>query len=64
MEQRKFSAARVFVQVTLASLAGMLLGGLFAGGAAARAPGVFAIFFPWDILEPTGVAVVLGAFGG
>jgi hypothetical protein len=56
--------ASVFVAVGVASLAGMIMGGLFGLAAGILSPSFFLHFLPWQDVEPIGFAVVLGAFGG
>lgn len=57
-------AAIVFLGVSGAALAGMVLGGLFGLAAGLLAPTLFATLVPWAELEPVGTAVVIGAAGG
>lgn len=54
----------IVLRVTLMSLVGMLLGALFGWGAGSLAPMFFAQLQPWTSVEPIGMAIVLGAFGG
>lgn len=51
-------------RVTLMALVGMVLGALFGWGAGSLAPTFFAQMQPWTSVEPQGIAIVLGAFGG
>ena len=51
--------------VTASALFGMVLGGAFGWVAARVAPDFFAHFTSWVVFEnPTGIAVMLGSFGG
>jgi len=63
-----FPAANTFLgmvlRVTLMALVGMVLGALFGWGAGSLAPTFFAQMQPWTSVEPIGMAIVLGAFGG
>jgi hypothetical protein len=52
------------LRVTLMALVGMVLGALFGWGAGSLAPTFFAQIQPWTAVEPIGMAIVLGAFGG
>lgn len=60
----KLNIINVFLIVTGASLAGMVLAGVFGYGAAHLAPQLFETLVPWTELEPTGTATVLGAMVG
>jgi len=51
-------------RVTLMAMVGMVLGALFGWGAGSIAPTFFARLQPWTSVEPLGMAIVLGAFGG
>jgi hypothetical protein len=50
--------------VTGVALFGMLLGGAFGYAAGTIAPDLFVRVIPWQVTEPVGTAVVMGAFGG
>ena len=54
----------IVLRVTLMSLVGMVLGALFGWAAGCLAPTFFSRLQPWNSVEPIGLAVVLGAFGG
>jgi hypothetical protein len=54
----------VFLAVTAAAMAGMVLGGLFGLAAGALAPDFFAHTLMWTLLEPLPTATVLGAIAG
>lgn len=50
--------------VVATALGGMVLGGLFGWAAGHIAPDFFRHSMMWAKVEPVGMAVVLGAFGG
>ncbi|MEM7577030.1 MAG: hypothetical protein AAF328_06090 [Planctomycetota bacterium] len=60
------SALRLVVCVTLGSMAGMAMGGVFGAAAGRLSPGLFVGLMPFgpEIENPVGAAVVLGAAGG
>tara|TARA_R110002111_G_scaffold113261_1_gene173861 strand:+ start:1756 stop:2034 length:279 start_codon:yes stop_codon:yes gene_type:complete len=60
----KLSTTRVFIVVTVYSLIGMVMAGLFGCVAAKISPGLFSTLIPWIELEPVGAATVLGAMVG
>jgi len=56
--------ARIFLTVTGAALAGMVLGGLFGYGAGKVTPDFFRHLIPWQDVEPVGAATFFGATAG
>jgi hypothetical protein len=55
---------QIFIAVTLSSLFGMLLGGLFGFGAGKLTPDFFLRLIPWRDVEPVGLATFFGATAG
>jgi Na+/proline symporter len=55
---------KIFLLVTLGSLAGMILGGLFGFAAGKLTPDLFRRTIPWEDIEPVGAATFLGAMTG
>jgi hypothetical protein len=55
---------KIFVLVTCAALAGMVMGALFGLVAGLLTPQFFAHIIPWRDVEPLGFALVAGATGG
>ena len=55
---------RMFVNVSCGALAGMVMGGSFGFLAGSLAPRFFAHLIPWNDVEPTGIAIILGAVAG
>ncbi len=55
---------KVFISVTLAALAGLLMGGLFGVAAGKIAPEFFKHIIPWQDVEPVGFAAFCGATMG
>ena len=60
----RLTAVSIIVTVTVTALFGMVLGGGFGYLAGRIAPQFFEHLVSWAQLEPLGVAVMLGAFGG
>ncbi|MFM7128705.1 MAG: hypothetical protein ACKO0V_05035 [bacterium] len=60
----QFTALRVFLLVSAAALAGMVMGGLFGYVAGTVTPEVFILQWKPKPNEPLATAVFLGAFGG
>lgn len=54
----------IFGRVTLAALAGMVMGGLFGFGAGTLTPEFFRRVIPWQEIEPVGAATFFGATVG
>lgn len=59
-----FEAKSVVLLVTGVAFFGLVLGALFGAAAGTIAPSFFQQLMPWSPIEPLGVAVVMGAFGG
>jgi hypothetical protein len=55
---------RIFIIVTCAALAGMVLGGLFGFAAGRVTPDFFRHIIPWRDVEPVGFAMFCGATFG
>jgi len=55
---------KIFITVTVAALAGMLMGGIFGLIAGKLAPEFFRHFIPWQEVEPVGFATFCGATVG
>ena len=55
---------KIFIAVTAAALAGMVMGGLFGLFAGSITPEFFRHIVPWDNVEPAGFAVFCGATAG
>lgn len=55
---------KTFITVTLAALAGMLMGGLFGVAAGMLTPDFFRHIIPWQDVEPIGFATFWGAVVG
>lgn len=58
------SAKKVFITVTAAALAGMVMGGLFGLAAGKMTPDFFRHLVPWQDIEPNGFAAFCGATAG
>lgn len=54
----------IFGAVTIAALIGMIMGALFGLAAGKLAPDFFHHLIPWQDIEPTGMAILLGATAG
>ena len=52
---------KIFITVTLAALAGMVMGGIFGVVAAKLTPDFFRHIIPWQDVEPVGFATFAGA---
>ena len=59
-----FFMKRIFVSVTVAALAGLVMGGLFGLGAGSITPEFFRHIVPWHDVEPVGFATFCGATAG
>ncbi|HEX4130544.1 MAG TPA: hypothetical protein VHZ24_10900 [Pirellulales bacterium] len=59
-----FEAKSTVLLVTGTALFGLALGALFGLAAGFLAPTFFQRFIPWEMIEPLGFAIVLGATGG
>jgi NhaP-type Na+/H+ or K+/H+ antiporter len=55
---------KIFVTVTIAALAGMVMGGLFGLASAKLTPDFFRHIVPWSDVEPVGFATFAGAVAG
>jgi hypothetical protein len=55
---------KTFITVTLAALAGLVMGGLFGFAAGKMTPDFFRHFIPWRDVEPVGFATFGGATTG
>lgn len=55
---------KVFIIVTVAALAGLLMGGLFGFAAGKMTPDFFRHIIPWQDVEPVGFATFGGATAG
>jgi len=55
---------KIFIIVTVASLAGLLMGGLFGFAAGKMTPDFFRHIIPWQDVEPVGFATFGGATSG
>ncbi len=55
---------QIFIGVTVAALAGMVMGGLFGFAAGNITPQFFRRVIPWQEVEPVGVATFFGATAG
>ena len=55
---------QIFLTVTGAALAGMVLGGLFGFASGKITPDLFSRIIPWQDVEPVGVATFCGATVG
>lgn len=55
---------KTFIAVTVAALAGLVMGGLFGFGAGKITPDFFAHLIPWQDVEPVGFATFIGATVG
>jgi hypothetical protein len=55
---------KVFITVTAAALAGMVMGGLFGLAAGKMTPDFFRHIVPWQDIEPVGFAAFCGATAG
>ena len=55
---------RIFAVVTIASVLGMVMGGLFGLAAGRLVPDFFRHLIPWQDIEPAGMATLLGATAG
>lgn len=58
------NAISVILIVTLTAIFGMLMGAAFGWAAGRIAPDFFTHLVAWKQLEPEGVALIMGAFGG
>lgn len=54
----------VFITVTVASLIGMVMGGMFGFAAGKVTPDFFRHVIPWQDVEPVGMATFVGATAG
>lgn len=59
-----FQAKSVVFLVTATAALGLLMGALFGVAAGVLAPTFFGRLVPWENIEPVGIAIVMGAFGG
>jgi hypothetical protein len=55
---------KIFIAVTAAALAGMVMGGLFGLAAGRMTPDFFRHIVPWQDVEPEGFAAFCGATTG
>jgi len=55
---------QIFLAVTGAALAGMILGGLFGFASGKITPDLFSRIIPWQNVEPVSVATFCGATAG
>ena len=55
---------QIFLAVTGAALAGMILGGLFGFASGKMTPDLFSRIIPWQNVEPVGIATFCGATAG
>lgn len=55
---------KIFLTVTVSSLVGMVMGGLFGLVAAKLTPDFFRHIVPWSDVEPVGFATFAGAVAG
>ncbi len=55
---------KIFIIVTVAALAGLLMGGLFGFAAGKMTPDFFRHIIPWQDVEPVGFATFGGATAG
>jgi len=55
---------KIFIIVTVAALAGLLMGGLFGFAAGKMTPDFFRHIIPWQDVEPVGFATFGGATSG
>jgi hypothetical protein len=62
--QRAMTIRKTFITVTIAALAGLVMGGVFGLAAGKMTPDFFRHVIPWQDVEPVGFAIFGGATVG